>query len=126
MTRILIVDDDPDDVEASSMFLKREGYEVDYAYDRASGMDKIAENRPDLLILDVMMEMPDDGIAMAQDLRRKGFSAPILMLTSIGKATGLEFGKDSDMVPVDAFEEKPVGPETLVARVQELLRKQEG
>jgi DNA-binding response OmpR family regulator len=126
MAKILIVDDDPDVVEASSLFLKREGYEVDYAYDRASGMLKIDGYKPDLLILDVMMEMPDDGIAMAQDLRRNGFSAPILMLTSIGKATGLTYGKDNDMVPVDAFEEKPVGSETLVARVKELLRKKEG
>lgn len=126
MAKILIVDDDPDVVEASSLFLRKEGYEVDYAYDRATGMEKVKGYQPDLVILDVMMEMPDDGIAMAQDLRRAGFKAPILMLTSIGKATGLEFGKDSDMVPVDAFEEKPVGPEALVARVRELLEKVEG
>ncbi len=126
MARILIVDDDLDVVEASTLFLQKEGYEVDCAYDRGSGMEKVDGYKPDLLILDVMMEMPDDGIAMAQDLRRKGFRAPILMLTSIGKATGLEYGKDSEMVPVDAFEEKPVKPETLVARVRELLRNKEG
>ena len=67
--RILIVDDDPDIVEAGKLVLEREGYEVLGASNRAEGLAKLEETRPDLLILDVMMEEPDDGLNMARDAR---------------------------------------------------------
>ena len=123
MAKILIVDDDPDVVEAVSLFLQKDHHEVASAYDREEGMRKIAAFGPDLIILDVMMEQPDDGIAMAQDLRRSGNKKPIIMLTSVGRATGLDFAKDNEMVPVDEFQEKPVEPEKLMAKVKELLAR---
>jgi DNA-binding response OmpR family regulator len=123
MARILVVDDDPDITFAVSLYLRREGYEVQTAASRAEGMSALPTYRPDLLILDVMMEQPDDGIAMAQELRRTGQALPIVMLTSVGKVTGMHFDKDSDLVPVDAFFEKPVRPEDLLNKVQELLKK---
>lgn len=126
MAKVLIVDDDPDVVEACDLFLTKNGHTTAAAFNRQDGMKKIDEFKPDLLILDIMMEQPDDGIAMAQELRRKGFKAPILMLTSISKATGMNYGKDDSVVPVDAFQEKPVGPDALVAKVNELLKKKEG
>jgi CheY-like chemotaxis protein len=123
MARILVVDDDPDITYAVSLFLRKEGYEVLTAASRAEGMKSIAFDKPDLLILDVMMEQPDDGIAMAQELRRTGQKLPIVMLTSVGKVTGMRFDRDSDLVPVDAFFEKPVKPEELLRKLQELLPK---
>jgi DNA-binding response OmpR family regulator len=121
MTKILIVDDDPDIVEASSLFLQGAGYEVVSASNRIDGMTMIGQTNPDLLILDVMMDNPDDGIVMAQDLRRDGFAKPILMLTSVSRVTGMSYGQDDDLVPVDAFLEKPVTPSVLVEQVQKLL-----
>ena len=126
MARILIVDDDPDVVEAISLFLRKEGHELAAAHDRDAGMEQVGKFKPDLIVLDVMMAQPDDGIAMAQDLRRQGFKKPILMLTSVSKATGLEFERDEDLMPVDDFQEKPIEPATLVAKVKELLKKSEG
>jgi CheY-like chemotaxis protein len=128
MAKILIVDDDPDIRYAVSLCLRKEGYEVETAANRAQGMAALASSPPDLLILDVMMELPDDGIAMAQELRRTGVALPIVMLTSVGKVTGMEFDKDSDLVPVDAFFEKPVRPEDLLRKLGELLElaKQRG
>lgn len=126
MAKILIVDDDPDVVDACRMFLEREHHEVAAAYSRAEGMKAVREHNPDLIILDVIMEQPDDGFAMAQQLRRDGFIKPILMLTSIGKVTGLTYGKHADLLPVDAFIDKPVEPATLVAKVAALLRGKEG
>lgn len=122
MARILIVDDDPDIVEASQLFLEKEGHEVAAAHSRAEGMAQVIAFNPDLLILDVMMEAPDDGFVMAQDLRRRGKTFPILMLTSVATASGLAFGKDEEMVPVDDFVPKPVEPATLVDKVARLLR----
>lgn len=122
MAKILVVDDDPDIRYALSLCLRGEGYEVETAANRAEGMAALASGKPDLLVLDVMMELPDDGIAMAQELRRRGVTLPILMLTSVGKVTGMEFDKDSDLVPVDAFFEKPVRPEDLLRKLAELLQ----
>lgn len=121
MARILIVDDDTDVVEATRLCLEAAGHEVASACCRESGMKAVSKTRPDLLILDVMMEQPDDGMVMAQDLRRGGFDKPILMLTSIGKVTGMDFDKDDEIVPVDEFLAKPVDPATLLAKVNELL-----
>ena len=122
MAKILVVDDDPDITYAVSLFLRKKGHEVETAASRAEGMSAIASGKPDLLILDVMMEQPDDGIAMAQELRRTGRPLPIVMLTSVGKVTGMTFDKDSDMVPVDVFFEKPVQPDELLRAVTELLQ----
>lgn len=126
MAKILIVDDDPDVVEASSLVLAGAGYEVGTASSRAAGMEQIQSFKPDALILDVMMDEPDDGIAMAQELRRTGFTKPILMLTSLGKVLGMDFGKDESVVPVDDFVEKPINPGDLVARVKKLLAAKKG
>ena len=123
MAKILIVDDDPDVVDASRLLLEKQGHKVACAYNRQDGMKAVSDGAPELLILDVMMEQPDDGVAMAQELRRKGFGKPILMLTSIGRVTGMEFGTDADILPVDAFQDKPVDGATLSAKVAELLKK---
>jgi DNA-binding response OmpR family regulator len=119
--KILIVDDDPDIVEAARLVLEREGYEVESAPNRAEGMKKIAEVKPDLLILDVMMEEPDDGLRMAREIRRAGHTLPIIMLTIVNAAMGLNIDKDEEMVPVEEFQSKPVDPQTLIAKVKKLL-----
>ena len=124
MARILIVDDDPDVTEATRIFLEQADHTVECAYNRQEGMQAVHRFKPDLLILDVMMEQPDDGMAMAQELRRDGFKKPILMFTSISKVTGMIYGRDEDVVPVDSFMEKPVEPHVLVEEVNRLLSVQ--
>ena len=125
MARILVVDDDPDITYALSLFLRAEGHDVKTAASRAAGMKEMDAFAPELMVLDVMMEQPDDGIAMAQELRRTGRTLPIVMLTSVGKVTGMSFGSDAELVPVDAFFEKPVPPAELLRKVRELLEKSE-
>ena len=122
MPRILVVDDDPDITFALSHLLRREGYEVATAASRAEGMQALDTFDPNLLVLDVMMEEADDGIAMAQEMRRQGRRVPILMLTSVGRVTGMRFDRDDELVPVEAFVEKPVRPEDLLAKLRELLQ----
>jgi DNA-binding response OmpR family regulator len=121
MAKILIVDDDPDITFATGLFLKKAQHEVLTASNRADGMKAIEDERPDLIVLDVMMEQADDGIAMAQELRRQGCDTPILMLTSVGKVTGFTYDEDQEMLPVNAFFEKPIQPDLLVKKVNELL-----
>jgi len=121
VVKILIVDDDPDMVEASRIVLERDGHSVENASNMEEGLRKVAEAKPDLLILDVMMEEPDDGLRFARQVRRAGNKLPILMLTSVNRTLGIQIGKDDEMVPVDDFVEKPLDPATLSAKVKALL-----
>jgi DNA-binding response OmpR family regulator len=122
MSRILVVDDDPDVVEACRLVLEAENYEVSEAGNREEGMARISEVEPDLIILDVMMDQPDDGIVMAQQLHRQGSQTPILMLTSVNKVTGLELGANDQVLPVTEFCEKPIEPALLIEKVAAILR----
>lgn len=121
MARILIVDDDPDIVEAARLWLENAGHEVASASNPRDGMRLAQAGNVDLLILDIMMTEPDDGIAMAQDLHQAGFNRPILMMSSISKVTGLSYGRDDAVMPVDDFVEKPVEPQALIRKVDALL-----
>jgi len=84
-------------------------------------MEKFDAEKPDLVLLDVMMDEPDDGFVLAQSLKKKSKDTPILMLTSVGQVTGMDFDKDSEMVPVDDFEQKPIMPNRLLEKVNQLL-----
>jgi DNA-binding response OmpR family regulator len=121
VAKILIVDDDPDILDMGRVVLGREGHEILLASNRGDGMKMIADQAPDLLILDVMMEVIDDGFVMARELRAQGNTVPILMLTSINAATGMKFEKDPVLAPVDDLQEKPLYPTELIAKVNELL-----
>lgn len=125
MAKILIIDDDQDMIEASRVLLEAKGHQVASAGDKEGGLKAIEEFGPDLLILDVMMVQADDGIVMAQDLKKRGARFPILMVSGISRVSGLNYDKDSTMVPVDAFLEKPIRPDVLMAKVNELLKVQE-
>jgi DNA-binding response OmpR family regulator len=121
MTRIAIIDDDADILDASSLILKSNGYEVITADNPDDGYKVVKENLPDLIILDVMMNEPDDGFFLAQRFRKENIKVPIIMYTSVSKATGLDFGV-SELVPVDDFVEKPISPEELISKVKKLLQ----
>ncbi len=123
MAKILIVDDDQDTVESLSMILDQAGHETASAGNREDGIRAAMEGCVDLMILDIMMEEPDDGIVVAQELRRKGFSRPIIIMSAISKATGLKYGPNDAITPVNAFIEKPVKPDVLLKKVEEFLKK---
>lgn len=122
MALIALIDDDPDIIEASSLVLQSKGYEVVTANNPEDGYNIIKEKNPNLIILDVMMDEPDDGFFLAQKLRREKISTPILMYTSVSKTIGFDYGQ-SEMVPVDDFVEKPISPDELVEKVTKLLNK---
>lgn len=120
MAKIAIIDDDPDILDASSLILESKGYDVITATNPDDGYKIIKEKNPNLIILDVMMNEPDDGFFLAQRLRREKIEIPIIMYTSISKTLGLEFTA-GEMIPVDEFVEKPISPETLIDKVEKLL-----
>ena len=122
MALIAVIDDDPDIREASSLVLNSKGYDVITASNPKDGYTIVKEKNPDLIILDVMMDEPDDGFFLAQKLRKNNIKTPIIMYTSISKAIGLDFGA-GELVPVDDFVEKPITPEVLIQKVESFLNK---
>ncbi len=126
--KILIVDDDLDLANAMQVILESQQYVVITAGDKAGGMELIRTEKPDLVILDVIMSTWSDGFDMARELKKGGElkDMPILMLTGVKDKTGIDFKSsagDPTWLPVDAFLDKPVESETLLAEVEKLLSK---
>jgi CheY-like chemotaxis protein len=124
--KILIVDDDVDLTKALQATLESEHYTVVTAADRTEGMEKIRNDKPDLVILDVMMSTWQDGFEMSRDLKKEPEfkDIPILIMTGVKDKTGINFKStagDPVWLPVDAFLDKPVEPEQLLNKVKELL-----
>jgi two-component system alkaline phosphatase synthesis response regulator PhoP len=126
MAKILIVDDDPDLVEAVSIILESKGYEVSVAYGGIEGLEKAKTENPDLIVLDVMM--PDkDGYVVCKELKEdpKYQSIPILLLTAVvSKISTTRYTQQMGMeTEADDYVDKPVEPEELVRRIETLLSK---
>lgn len=126
--RILIIDDDPDITEAMTVVLENRGYEVASAADSSEGMEQLQANRPDVIILDVMMRTRQEGFELSRKLKQDPDyqNIPILMLTAVKEKTGLDFkpeAGDESWLPVEEFLDKPVKPDVLLEKVQGLLRK---
>ncbi len=130
MAHILIIDDDPDMVLATRLCLESGGHTVDSAGDPVDGLKQIKAKRPDLIVLDVMMDSATAGFQLALRLRGPSPDAdlapfskiPILMLTAIHSTTPLRFGPDDAYLPVDDFIDKPFEPEAFLKKVNALLK----
>ncbi len=127
-SKILVVDDDPDILEAISLILESQGYEVITARDGVEGLANLKAEKPDLLVLDLLMPKMD-GFAVCKELQdprwAKYKDIPILILTSVREEASrrryeLETGLELD---VDDYVEKPVAPDTLLERVGRLIKR---
>ncbi len=118
MNRLLIVDDDRGLVNLIKRFLEGEGFQVDAAYDHASGLNSALSGEHELIILDVMLP-GGSGFELLKALRQQS-SVPVLLLTARGEAVdrilGLEIGADDYLA-------KPFDPRELVARVRAIFRR---
>jgi two-component system alkaline phosphatase synthesis response regulator PhoP len=117
---ILLVDDEPSIIQLARMYLEREGFRVDAVGDGQAALEAIADQRPALIVLDVMLPKLD-GFEVCRQLRAKDDPVAILMLTArdedIDKILGLELGADDYLT-------KPFNPRELVARVKAILRRE--
>ena len=131
--KILIVDDDPDIVESLKMTLEANRYEVHTAANGPEGLQQVKSVKPDLIILDVMMDSITEGFQVSYQLRNPDPQSeyaqyskiPIMMLTAIGEKKHMKFSTrtDGDYLPVDDFVEKPIRPQVLLEKVKKLLAK---
>jgi len=122
MAKILIVEDQKDMVTGLVFNLEAQGYEVNAAYDGQEGLASAERDKPDLIVLDIMLPKKD-GFEVCRELRRKRHDVPILMLTArreeADKVLGLEIGADDYLT-------KPFGLSEFLARVKALLRRGPG
>lgn len=126
--KILIIDDDLDFVTATGVTLEAKGYKVSSANNKKDGIEKVEEVKPDLIIMDVMMNKMSDGFDLARELKNdeRYKKIPILMLTAIGEKTGFNFSAvagDKAWLPIDEYVEKPIKSEELIAKIQKLISK---
>jgi DNA-binding response OmpR family regulator len=121
--KILVVDDDPDFVEAMRLTLEPNGYAVVSAASGDEGLASLKAEAPDLVILDVIMATVLDGLQMSQRMRETAKDVPILMVTSIANTDYAALFPTDEYIHLDGFLSKPVPPDVLLQRVEELLRK---
>jgi CheY-like chemotaxis protein len=127
--RILLVDDDADQRLSVRLPLEAAGYAVFEAPGYDQGLAAVKEVKPDLIVLDVMMDTTTAGFQFALTLHspdadsdyREFSKMPIIMLTAIHSTTPLRFSPDEDYLPVQTFLEKPVDTKVLLTTIHRHL-----
>jgi len=121
--KILIVDDDPDFVEFTQLVLESHGYQVASAANGDEGLVKVREEKPDLVILDVVMASVLDGLSMSQSMYNDPAQRdiPILMVTSIANTDYAVLFPTDEYIHIDGFMSKPISPDKLLSTVERLL-----
>jgi CheY-like chemotaxis protein len=126
---ILMVDDDTEYAALISGALANRGFEVEIAHSADQALQAVTSERPDLLILDVMMEHFDSGFALSKRIREDFGHIPTILFSAIGRETGLDFEPKSDeqkdRMHADAFLDKDATVDELVEKVRELLASTE-
>ncbi|MBM3118328.1 MAG: response regulator [Chloroflexi bacterium] len=128
--KVLVVDDDPDILDAVSMILEAQGYEVVLAHDGVECLDKLITEKPDIVILDLLMPKMD-GFAVYKELQSPKWAEyrdiPILILSSVREEASrrryeLETGQE---LKADEYIEKPILPGILLDCVEKLLKRRQ-
>lgn len=124
--KILIIDDDPSFLEICSAILEESDYQVDTASSSKEGLEKLVSQRPDLLLLDIMMATMDEGLNFATSMRQsEGLSKIPIMIVSAQpdaeKGYQRSVDKEMDWISADMFMEKPINPQDLLHNVRLLM-----
>jgi two-component system, OmpR family, alkaline phosphatase synthesis response regulator PhoP len=123
--KILLIDDDPDFVEAVKVIVENGGYEVSVAYDGAEGLEAVTEFKPDLIVLDVMMPVMNghETCARLKD-NEKTANIPIILLTAVADRVTTSTYSHRDMLESEAddYMPKPVEPMELLLLIKNWLK----
>jgi two-component system alkaline phosphatase synthesis response regulator PhoP len=124
--KVLIIDDDPDFVEAIKSILDSADYETEVAYNPKEGWEALTQGKHDLLCLDIMMGRGAEGVMLARKIRKDPVlrEMPVLIITSIREQIAFLFPGQAvhpGFVPVDELVEKPVDPDLLLQKAEALI-----
>jgi len=125
MAKILIVDDDPDFVRATQIVLEKNNHQVIAAGSGDAGYKRAAADKPDLVILDVIMDTVLDGLSVSQRMHDDAGlrDIPIIMVTSIANTDYAELFPTDEFIHINAFMSKPISSEELIRQVNKVLPK---
>jgi CheY-like chemotaxis protein len=125
MAKILIVDDDPDFVRATQIVLEKNNHQVIAAGSGDAGYNRATEDKPDLVILDVIMDTVLDGLSVSQRMHddSKLRNIPIIMVTSIANTDYAELFPTDEYIHINAFMSKPISSDELIRQVNKYLPK---
>jgi len=125
--RVLIIEDDPDDLELIKAAVKNEPYKISVAYNGEEGVEKAKAEKPDAIVLDVMMP-EKDGFKACEELKADAETSdiPVLMLTAVGQHfSSTKYAVGSGMrIEAEDYIEKPVDGEVLRKRLSHFLRRE--
>jgi chemosensory pili system protein ChpA (sensor histidine kinase/response regulator) len=123
MAKVLVVDDDPDFVRFTSKVLEKAGYEVVSAANGAKALQAMRQDAPDVVLLDIMMSYILDGLDVSREMSEDPVlkDLPVIMVTSLTGVKGSGMLPKDEYVPVDEWLSKPVTPDDLLARIEEVL-----
>ncbi|OGO31696.1 MAG: formate transporter FocA [Chloroflexi bacterium RBG_16_54_18] len=123
--KILVVDDDPDFVLATQYTLAEQNYEIRTANNAERALSEMKSNPPDLVLLDVMMASPLDGVKLAQEMEKDPAltKIPVIMISGIDSSEYAQLLPDDSHIPIDAWIRKPLEPEHLLNTVKKFLPK---
>ncbi|MFW6061514.1 MAG: response regulator transcription factor [Planctomycetota bacterium] len=125
---VLLVDDDPDFLLQMRVRLEEAGYHVRPAQSQADAEQSLAEQKPDIAVVDLMMENVDTGFALCHHIKQADPSIPIIMVSAVTSETGLEFDAGTEeeraWVKADAMLAKPIRFEQLAQQINRLLKVQ--
>jgi redox-sensing transcriptional repressor len=116
---VMVIDDDIDIVNSYKAIIEASGFRVSYAQNGEDGMKMVTKEQPDLIVLDIMMEKPDSGFIFLNELREKGLSIPVILCSSIAKATANIL--DVNQLNIKTILQKPVDLEELVNKIKKYL-----
>lgn len=124
MSRILVVDDDPDFVEITRTVLEGNGYEVEAAADGEQALQAMRADPPDLVLLDVMMSTLLDGLNVSHVMNEDPVlsKVPIVMVSSITDSPSAGMFPTDEYIPIDAWISKPVQPDDLLTKIAQLVQ----
>ena len=117
---VLCIDDDQDFLDTLRLVLEASGYLMEEAASAETGLKRYRETRPDLVIVDLMMEEIDSGTSFVKELRLLGNTAPVYMLSSAGDQFFL--ATDYSELGLDGVFQKPIQPEILLSTLREKLK----
>jgi len=124
--KILIIDDDKDMTEALKIILEDESYKVKVAFTGKQGLDAIREEKPDLIILDLLLP-GEDGVSICRNLKNTSEykDIPVLVLTALARKMEKKIFSPAvrENLGADEYLDKPVDPEKLVEKVRKLLKR---
>jgi len=121
MPKILIADDDINFFNSLSETLIATGFETLHAKNSTELIQKASTNPPDIILLDVTMETPEDGLKAGKELFQKGITIPVIILDNVANVATLS--TDTAEIAVEAYAEKPIDTDKIIKKINTILSR---